>query len=452
MRRSADPGSLRLRAGATFLVGMIALLTACTKSSPTQATSGSTAIGPNISVASMSVVSQTLSSGSRAYSVTLRLKESGGAAATIAAIDLTFTNGSTVIAASHVERPISDTSNVCPANGTVDTRELITTDDNAANPAATSVSAAVTFTDGASLTSRATATRDVPVPAPPAAVTVSGLVTDSATSRGLAGASVQVMDGANAGRAVSTDGGGSYSLAGLSIGTFTIRASANGYDAVQQSVAVSKDTRVDLRMQPTTNAPPPPPPPPPPSGPCGYSISPSANTVEWKGGGFTLAITRTSGSCGWQATSDASWITLPGGSSGDGSASLGYVVTANVFGSGSTRFGGVTISWSGGSARLAVQQAPASMLCEFTVNAPDLTNVPSAGGPYNIGVTWVDTGRPPGSCTLIVSTDPWITAPSNTQASFTLNVQPNPSPGTSRSGSVRLSSPDRSATIGVTQR
>src|SRR5689334_24510099 len=115
----------------------------------------------------MSVVSQTLSSGSRAYGVTLKLKESAGAAATISAIDLTFTNGSTVIATSHVDRPISDTSNVCPANGTVDTRELMTTDDNAANPAATSVMAAVTFTDGASLTSRATATHDVPVPAPP---------------------------------------------------------------------------------------------------------------------------------------------------------------------------------------------------------------------------------------------------------------------------------------------
>jgi len=452
VERSAASGGLRLRARATaVLVGAIVLSTACTKGSPTQATSGSTAIGPNISVASMSVVSQTLSSGSRAYSVTLKLKESGGAAATIAAIDLTFTNGSTVIATSHVERPISDTSNVCPANGTVDTRELMTTDDNAANPAATSVTAAVTFTDGASLTSRATSTHDVPAPAPPAAVTVSGLVTDSATARGVAGASVQVMDGANVGKAVSTDGGGGYALAGLSIGTFTIRASANGYDPVQQSVAASKDTRVDLRMQPTANTPPPPPPP-PPSGPCAYSISPSSSNVEWKGGAFTLAITRTSGSCGWQATSDAGWITLPGGSSGDGSASLGYVVTANVFGSGGTRFGGITISWSGGSARLAVQQAPASMLCEFTVNAPDLTNVPSAGGTYNIGVTWVDTGRPPGSCTLNVSTDPWMTAPSNAPGSFTLNVQPNPSPGTSRTGSVRLSSADRSATIGVTQR
>ena len=93
----------------------------------------------------MSVVSQTLSSGSRAYSVTLKLKRSGGAAATISAIDLTFTNGTTVIARLTGAADLR-TSNVCPANGTVDTRELMTTDDNAANPAATSVTAAVTFT------------------------------------------------------------------------------------------------------------------------------------------------------------------------------------------------------------------------------------------------------------------------------------------------------------------
>ena len=191
------------------------------------------------------------------------------------------------------------------------------------------------------------------------------------------------MDGTNAGKAVSTDGGGGYSLAGLSIGTFTIRASANGYDAVQQSVAVRRThasilecSRPRTRRLPTASS--------ASVGPLSYSISPSSNNVEWKGGAFTLAITRTSGSCGWQATSDAGWITLPGGASGDGSASLGYIVTANVFGSGSTRFGGITVSWSGGSARLAVQQAPASMLCEFTVNAPDLSNVPSAGGPSNV--------------------------------------------------------------------
>jgi hypothetical protein len=447
-------GTIATRMCMGLMVG-VWLTTACTSTSPPAPSAATKTSSPNISVVSMSVAAETLASGARAYRVIVRLRESGGVAATIAAIDLTFMGGSTAVASSHADHPISDSLNTCPANATVDSRELMTLDDNPSDPYATSVIAKVTFTDGASMASSTTASADVPASnPPPATFTLSGLVSDNIGARAVVGGTVQVVDGPNAGKMSSTDGNGNYSLAGLAGGSFTVRATADGYDASEQSVMVSKDTRLDLRLRPS--AAPTPSPTPPPSEPCAYTIGPSSNAPGWKGGSFTATITRTSGSCSWQATTDVSWITITG-ASGNGSATLSYIVAGNASDS-RTRFGGITISWSGGSARLAVQQAGASMLCEFTVSTgqQDLGNVPSAGGQFTATITWIDTGRQQGTCSLRVSSYPdWITSTDVIPpgaGSVRFSVAPNPSPGTSRSGTVNLIGTDRNATIGVTQR
>jgi hypothetical protein len=460
MKRSVAPsflgqGTLATRMCMGLMVG-VWLTTGCTSTSPPAPSAVTKTSSPNISVVSMSVAAETLASGARAYRVIVRLRESGGAAATIAAIDLTFMGGSTTVASSHADHPISDSLNTCPANATVDSRELMTMDDNPSDPYATSVIAKVTFTDGASMTSSTTATADVPASSPPPATfTLSGLVSDDIGSRVIVGGTVQVVDGPNAGKMSSTNGNGNYSLPGLAGGSFTVRATADGYDASEQSATVSKDTRLDLRLRPIAGSGPSPTP--PPSGPCSYTIGPSSNATEWKGGSFTATITRTSGSCSWSATTDVSWIIVSGGASGNGSATLSYIVAGN--GSDTrTRFGGITVSWSGGSARLAVQQAGASMLCDYTVSTgqQDLGNVPSAGGQFTATITWIDTGVPPGACSLVVSSYPgWLKSPSNVPpgaGSLTFSVDPNPSPGTSRSGTVNLIGRDKNATIGVTQR
>jgi hypothetical protein len=430
-------------------------LTAC--ASPTQPASNTNTktFVPILSIVSMSVTADTLSTGARAYRATVKLRESGGAAATVAAIDLTFMSGSTAIVSMHVDKPISDSVNVCAANSTVDSRELMTMDDNPSHPPATSVVAKVTFTDGGSMTSTATASADVPAPAsPPATFTLSGLVSDDIGSKALSGVAIQIVNGSNAGKSTSTDGNGNYSLAGLAGGSFTVRASVNSYDTTEQAVTVAGNTKLDLRLHPVQG----PPPPPPPSGPCSYTLSPSSTSTDFKGGGFSAAISNTAGNCSWEASSDVSWITFPGAKSGTGNATLSYIVLVNggVVAS-NTRFGTVTITWAGGSAQLRVQQGGASQLCEFTVStgSQDLGNVPSAGGQYTVNITWIDTGRPPGTCSIIASSDPWITLPSTSIPqvnSFTFTVSANPSPGTSRSGSVSLRGQDRSATIGVTQK
>src|SRR2546430_7126846 len=77
-----------------FLLTGLSLTTACASKSPTEPGSALKTLSPNISIVSMSVASETLVSGAREYRVTVKLRESGGAAATIAAVGLTLTKRS----------------------------------------------------------------------------------------------------------------------------------------------------------------------------------------------------------------------------------------------------------------------------------------------------------------------------------------------------------------------
>src|SRR5204863_8069091 len=133
-----------------LLLTGLSLTTACASKSPTEPGSASKTLSPNISIVSMSVASETLVSGARVYRVMVKLRESGGAAATIAAVDLTFMNGSSVVASSHVDRPISDAANVLTPNSTMDSRELMTMDNDPSHPHPPSLTAKVTHTYGAS--------------------------------------------------------------------------------------------------------------------------------------------------------------------------------------------------------------------------------------------------------------------------------------------------------------
>lgn len=90
---------------------------------------------------------------------------------------------------------------------------------------------------------------------PPDTSTLSGSVSDTVSRRGLANATVQVLDGPNAGRSASTDESGFYSLPALIQGSFAVRVTRSGYEPAEGSTAFSGDTRLDLFMRPL---PPPP--------------------------------------------------------------------------------------------------------------------------------------------------------------------------------------------------
>lgn len=76
--------------------------------------------------------------------------------------------------------------------------------------------------------------------------------------------------------------------------------------------------------------------------PCYYIISPSSRSISAAGGLGGVSVTAPAGSCVWNATSNASWLTITSGGSGAGSGSVSYSVAVN---SGSaSRTGTITIA------------------------------------------------------------------------------------------------------------
>src|SRR5919106_5394302 len=78
---------------------------------------------------------------------------------------------------------------------------------------------------------------------------------------------------------------------------------------------------------------------------CGYTLASTSQSAVAEGGQLSVNVTRASGTCGWTAQSDASWITLSN-PSGSETAALGYSVSANM--TTESRTGHVTVSWTGG--------------------------------------------------------------------------------------------------------
>jgi hypothetical protein len=138
---------------------------------------------------------------------------------------------------------------------------------------------------------------------------------------------------------------------------------------------------------------------PPLAAACAYTVSNAGRiNVSESAGQIGVTITRVSGSCAWQATTDVDWIT-PRASSGDGGASLTFNYTSNSTFVG--RLGTITFSWAGGSAQLQVSQNPQPVVfcvVTFTVGGQSpLNNVPAAGGSFTADLTPVP-GMPPGVC------------------------------------------------------
>jgi len=434
----------------TAILTALLFAAACTKNSPSAPSTPGAATKANVSITSVSVTAAALSTGGYSYRVTVKLRESGGVAATLSALDLTFMRDAATLASSHIDRPISDASNVVAANATVDSREITTTDDDLTHAVANKVVARITFADGAASTSSATASADIASPAA-AHFTLSGTISDETNARPIAGGTVQVLDGPDAGKSASTDGGGGYSLSGLAGGSMTVRASASGYTAREQSVTVARDATLDLRLRPNASSPPPPP------ASCSYTVSPAESGSDYRGANLTAAISRTSGTCSWQASANVSWITFSN-ASGNGNATLSFSIAPNpTFDS---RFGNITVSWTGGSAQVRITQGhPPDFECSLNLSKgpQDFNNVPSAGG--QLSVSTMIGSIPPGACnspTTVSSNVPWMTgggaAAGGAPGQFTFTVAANPSPGTARTGSIVATGGGKTASVTVTQR
>lgn len=88
-----------------------------------------------------------------------------------------------------------------------------------------------------------------PTPVTPTTFTLTGQVT-STSGAALSGATVRIVDGANAGRSTTTSAG-AYSLPGLSLSGFTLTASAANYVASSQGVTLTSNQSVNFQLAPT---------------------------------------------------------------------------------------------------------------------------------------------------------------------------------------------------------
>jgi len=85
---------------------------------------------------------------------------------------------------------------------------------------------------------------------------VTGIVTDAMTQSAVPGAKVAVVDGASAGKTATADADGRYSLADLSSGPISIRATADGFEAETRSLTLSSNTTADLALRRAASQPP----------------------------------------------------------------------------------------------------------------------------------------------------------------------------------------------------
>jgi hypothetical protein len=135
-------------------------------SAPTTATPSIAAI----SVTSVNVQSQKLTAGF-SYTLTVGLKETAGIAATVSAVDLSFSADGTVFGTSHFDAPFASK---VPADGTESSKSMTVNDSSANDPFADHVSVLVSFTDDNQHASTATGASTVlALPAAPVVTTFS---------------------------------------------------------------------------------------------------------------------------------------------------------------------------------------------------------------------------------------------------------------------------------------
>jgi hypothetical protein len=113
-----------------------------------------------------------------------------------------------------------------------------------------------------------------------------------------------------------------------------------------------------------------------------FSLNPTSQNFSVAGSNGIVNVTST-GSCGWTATSNASWITVTSGASGTGNGTVGFSVAANT---GAQRNGTVTIA---GRTFTVTQDGSTTATATFQFSQSGYTVSEGAG---NIDITVTRTG------------------------------------------------------------
>jgi hypothetical protein len=79
-------------------------------------------------------------------------------------------------------------------------------------------------------------------------LSLTGKVSDSITSTGVSGATITIIDGANAGKSTITDAAGAFSFIALQPSSFTVNVSANNYASQSRGVTLTSSQTLSLRL------------------------------------------------------------------------------------------------------------------------------------------------------------------------------------------------------------
>ena len=160
---------------------------------------------------------------------------------------------------------------------------------------------------------------------------------------------------------------------------------------------------------------------------CSFAISPSSQSFNADGGSGTIAVTSQSG-CSWNASSNASWISILSGGSGSGTGSVNFSVAVNP--GASSRIGTLTV---GGQAFTVTQNSAPQYTLNMTKNGTgtgSIANTP-AGNSFGAGTVVTLTATPDvsstfagwsGGCTGASLTCP-VTMNSNTSVTAAFNLK-----------------------------
>jgi hypothetical protein len=88
-----------------------------------------------------------------------------------------------------------------------------------------------------------------PPPGPAERWTLAGTVTDASSQSPLAGVRIEITDGVNRGRVVTTDEQGEYTLADLEPGAATVRAACDDFTPKSATVTIQADRALDFRLE-----------------------------------------------------------------------------------------------------------------------------------------------------------------------------------------------------------
>jgi Carboxypeptidase regulatory-like domain/Protein of unknown function (DUF3761) len=253
----------RLMLALAVVLGVIAAAR-CGGSSGSPASS-STPTTPTAKTATLAVNNQSATarqiSGNYEYSLNLTIRETGGlAGANLGTVEFTLFKDATTLERLVVDAPWPTAHLNAAASMNLVPVTLHPT--SSGEPVATRIGIVVNFVDDAQKSGTATGSVDVPPPPaspnPPAQTYVlSCIVQDDSTNAPLAEALVSIATGPNAGATATSASGGLCSIGGLVAGSVTLHVTRNGYQALDRTVTLPTDSRIELKLKPVASPNPP---------------------------------------------------------------------------------------------------------------------------------------------------------------------------------------------------